>query len=165
MGDELSCYAWLPPAPLSSQLGQHANMDLLTPQSGPYARHVAEAGGGFDLWLNDYLLEVLPTEEPSLLLQNEGPADMMPQTPGGFLGGPLLDAEMLGSVGQDHASSNSGEFSNEQPSAQLRSLSARTTSTVDEADKSAQRAARVAEKNRCRQHSACSVASRVELGI
>ena len=156
---------FLRPPDLASHLGQHATMDLLTLQGGPYARHVAEAGGGFDVWLNDYLLEVLPTETPSLLLQNEGHADMIPQLPpGDFLEDPLLDAEMLSSVGQDHASSNSGEFSNEQPPAQLGSVSDRTTSKVNEADKLAQRAARVADKNRCRQH-ACFVASRVDLVI
>ncbi len=125
-------------------------MDLLTPQSGPYARHIAEAGGGFDTWLNDYLLEVLPTEIPSLLLENGGPADMVPQLiPGDFLGDPLLDAEMLGSVGQEHASSNSGEFSNEQPPAQLGRVSDPLPISVGEGDKLAQRAARLAEKNRC----------------
>ncbi|BDA44346.1 hypothetical protein COCOBI_05-5300 [Coccomyxa sp. Obi] len=152
MHDELSPAAYparlLRPRFVSLPLGQHTNMDLLT-QGGPYGRHIAEAGGGFDAWLNDYLVEVLPTETPSLLSQNEGPAEMMPHfPPGDFLEDPLLDADLLGSVRQDRASSNSGEFSSEQTPAQLGRVSARTTSCVKETDKSAQKAARVAEKNR-----------------
>ncbi|EIE26064.1 hypothetical protein COCSUDRAFT_61060 [Coccomyxa subellipsoidea C-169] len=74
----------------------------------------------------------------------------MPQImPSEFLGEPGLDAEIMVGLPQDHASSNSGEYSNEHNGAPLgEPVAHQRSSSAEEHEKSAQRAARVAEKNR-----------------
>ncbi len=115
-------------------------MDFLAPH---------QSDSTFDSMLAGYLLEVLPTPGP--VSQNAHYAPGMPQImPSEFLGEPGLDAEIMVGLAQDHASSNSGEYSNEHNGAPLgEPVAHQRSSSAEEHEKSAQRAARVAEKNRC----------------
>ena len=128
-------------------------MDFLAPRS------LAEGENGFDDWLSGYLLEVIPTATPALPSQSAQYVQEMPQiTPVEFLVEPVLDADMMAGLAQDHASSNSGEYSNEHNAGPLGepTINYRSTSCADEPDKTAQKAARVAEKNRC-VHARCAL--------
>lgn len=128
-----------------------AEMDFLAPHNDTFARGFGEAGNGLDNWLNDYLLELLPTGTPAPPLQNAGYAQAMPPIvpSDAFLAAPVVDADMLANLGQDHASSNSTECSNEHNAVGLgEQVHPQRFSCNEENDKSAQRAARVAEKNR-----------------
>ena len=119
-------------------------MDFLAPRS------LAEGDAGFDDWLSGYLLEVMPTATPALPSQNAQHGQGMPQImPVEFLAEPALDTEMVASLAQDHASSNSGDYSNEHNAAPLgEPMTNDRSGNADVNDKSAQKAARVAEKNR-----------------
>ncbi|KAK9916110.1 hypothetical protein WJX75_008722 [Coccomyxa subellipsoidea] len=92
----------------------------------------------------------MPTATPALPSQNAQHGQEMPQImPVEFLAEPALDTEMVASLAQDHASSNSGDYSNEHNAAPLgEPMTNDRSGNADVNDKSAQKAARVAEKNR-----------------
>lgn len=103
-----------------------------------------EANTGFDNWLQDYLTEVLPTP-PGLAVAGHGSVQAMPDSLSpDIFDRPSIDADMA-NAGHDIASSNSGDYSNEQ---HLSAAKDAKHNLGAEDDKAAQRAAKIADKNR-----------------
>jgi hypothetical protein len=122
-------------------------MELYPSYSGAVARDFEqvppEVSTGFDNWLNDYLNELLPAS-PAEPVAGHGSLQAMPNTlsPEMF-DRPPADADMA-PPGQEIASSNSGDYSNEA----VAHNNAQHNFLSTEDHKAAQRAARVADKNR-----------------